>query len=201
MMDSTEEIVAQIERLGRLARAAQHAEGMKPAQWESLRYLSKARRESRNPGALADFLSSTRGTVSQTLIALEKKGLIQRLNSSTDGRAKRLELTEAGYALMTRDPLKKMVDAVAGLGDQAGLFDGLEGVVQTMVHENGNNSFGKCGDCRHYSGNGSGGTCGLMGLSIEADETGQLCRDFQSAPMTVLKPALPTQEAAGEWLS
>ena len=73
MSGSTDHIINLIERLGRFARSAQHCAGMKPAQWEALRFVSRANRYSRTPGALADFLSSTRGTVSQTPIALEKK--------------------------------------------------------------------------------------------------------------------------------
>lgn len=207
MQDTTEEIVTQIERLGRLARAAQHAEGMKPAQWEALRYLSRARRQSRNPGALADFLSSTRGTVSQTLIALEKKGLIQRLNCAIDGRAKRLELTEAGHALMARDPLGRLSAAVTALGDCPGLSECLEEIVTTLVEQRGNHTFGNCRDCRHFVTDDSGGVaalggaCGFMGVDIEVENTGQLCRDFKSGPEAYPKHGVPVQHPAIEWLS
>jgi len=208
MFDSTEEIVIQIERLGRLARAAQHAEGMKPAQWEALRYLSKARKQSRNPGALADFLSSTRGTVSQTLIALEKKGLIQRLNCAVDGRAKRLEITEAGHALMARDPLGKLSLAVSALSDCSGLSECLDEIVNTLVEQNGNHAFGNCRDCSHFVGDDCGGAaalggaCRLMGLDIEMGKTEQLCRDFKSANgASYRKNGVPVQHPVIEWLS
>jgi DNA-binding MarR family transcriptional regulator len=63
-----------IERMGRLLRASDHASGLNPAQAEALRYLLRANRFSRTPAALAEYLGSTRGTVSQTLLALEAKG-------------------------------------------------------------------------------------------------------------------------------
>ncbi len=67
-----------IERLDRLVRSGESGHGLNPAQWEALRYLARANRFSRNPAALADYLGSTRGTVSQTLIALEQKGHVAR---------------------------------------------------------------------------------------------------------------------------
>ena len=65
-----------IDRLGRLMRSGEHAGDLNPAQWEALRYLARANRFSRTPAALAQYLGSTRGTVSQTLIALEDHGRI-----------------------------------------------------------------------------------------------------------------------------
>ena len=64
-----------IGRLDRLARSGINVAGLNPAQWDALRYLSRANRFSRTPAALADYAGSTRGTISQTLIALEQKGL------------------------------------------------------------------------------------------------------------------------------
>ena len=179
MTDNAEEIVAQIERLGRLARAAQHEEGMKPVQWEVLRYLSRARKQSRNPGALADFLSSTRGTVSQTLIALEKKGLIKRLNCGSDGRAKRLELTPAAHEMLTRDPMEKFTIAVSELGEATVLLESLKGIVNTLVAQNGTNSFGDCRNCSQYVIKDLGGICRPKEMDIPAEEAVQLCRDFE----------------------
>ena len=56
-----------IGRLDRLMRSGVAVEGLNPAQWEALRYLARANRFSRPPAGLADYLGSTRGTVSQTL--------------------------------------------------------------------------------------------------------------------------------------
>ena len=67
-----------LERLTRLMRAGEHEGGLNPAQWEALRYLARANRFSRTPAALADFLGTTRGTVSQTVIALERTGHLTR---------------------------------------------------------------------------------------------------------------------------
>ena len=70
------EIAWPLERLTRLMRAGEHEGGLNPAQWEALRYLSRANRFSNSPIALTRFLGSTKGTISQTIKALERKGFI-----------------------------------------------------------------------------------------------------------------------------
>ena len=45
-----------IDRLSRLTRELQYVDGLNPAQWEALRFLSRANKYSRTPGAVAQFL-------------------------------------------------------------------------------------------------------------------------------------------------
>lgn len=52
------------------------------------------------PQALADYLGLTKGTVSQSLQLLERKGLIARLPDDADRRVLRLSLTADGEALI-----------------------------------------------------------------------------------------------------
>ncbi len=193
MKKSSLRIVSLIERLGRLTRGAQHAGGLKPAQWEALRFLSRANKTSRNPGALADFLSSTRGTVSQTLIALERKGLIIRSVNPGDGRGKNLELTEDGHATVARDPLAMIETAVARATNSndsvlpGSLAAGLENVLLEMTRRNGIPSFGECDGCKHFCRNGAASDengphrCLLLGYSVSESEQFQICRTHQAS--------------------
>jgi DNA-binding MarR family transcriptional regulator len=186
MRETTDHIVDLIERLGRIARSAQHAEGMKPAQWESLRFLARANKYSRTPGALADFLSSTRGTVSQTLIALEKKGLIKRKIDHGDARVKQLELTTQGLAIVERDPLHVLEDAVASVGDDPGLAENLEGVLRGIIRQHGNRPFGVCLGCRHFRSDGASShvkgphRCMLLGEPLNDIDSNQICREHEA---------------------
>jgi DNA-binding MarR family transcriptional regulator len=70
----------------RLMRAGEHEGGLNPAQWEALRYLSRANRFSNSPIALTRFLGSTKGTISQTIEALERKGFITKGPRENEGR-------------------------------------------------------------------------------------------------------------------
>ena len=66
-MSECARIAALVDRLGRMAHGMQYASGLNPAQWEALRFIARANRYSRSPGAIARYLGTTRGTVSQTL--------------------------------------------------------------------------------------------------------------------------------------
>ena len=76
-MTNSEAIASLVDRLSRLAHSLQYSQGLNPAQWNALRYLARANKYSTSPGVLAEYFRTTKGTVSQTLIALESKGLIR----------------------------------------------------------------------------------------------------------------------------
>jgi len=175
-----------VDRLSRMAHAAQFADGLNPAQWEAMRYLSRANRYSASPGALADYLGTTKGTASQTLIALEAKGLIARERSVTDRRKVRLALTGAGRALLDRDPLRRIEQAGRELPeDQRSLvMAAMNRIVEDLCRQNGGAQFGKCGECCHMQGECRGGcagdsaVCGLTGETLGAAELEQICVNF-----------------------
>src|SRR4029453_4211140 len=66
-----------VERLGNLMRTelrkAGSDEALQPVHLQALVYLSKANRYSNTPQALADYLGLTKGTVSQTLLLLDRR--------------------------------------------------------------------------------------------------------------------------------
>ena len=175
-----------IERLSRFVRGLQHAHGIKPAQWSALRYLARANSRSRSPAVLADFLGSSRGTVSQTLIALERKNLISRQPDSRDGRATTLVVTDAGRRLAAEDPLAELETALARLpqSTQASLAEGLEALLKELRRHNGHRQFGACAPCRHFRR----GTlaraaehedrCDLTDEAIQGSQADLLCREF-----------------------
>jgi DNA-binding MarR family transcriptional regulator len=97
-----------LERLARLMRSEEHAEGLNPAQWEGLRYLGRANRFSNSPGALTRYLGATKGTVSQTLMALERKGFIAKSSRPGEKRSITLRLTTRGESALARDPWNRL---------------------------------------------------------------------------------------------
>ena len=108
-----------LERLTRLIRAGEHGGGLNPAQWSALRYLARCNRFSNSPAALTRYLGATKGTVSQTLIALERKGLIAKSARPGEARSLVLTLTPAGEKLLADDPwsvLDTLLDQAGGKG-------------------------------------------------------------------------------------
>ena len=177
-----------IDRVGRVARGLQFVEGLSPAQWEALRYVARANRYSRSPSALADFFGATKGTVSQTLIALEEKGYLCRERGAPDRRAVRLGLTSAGEALLDRDPLLHIDEVAAALSPaaRAALIEGLGFVLRDLQRRAGVSGFGVCEKCCLFcdgaAADEQGGPhrCGLTGEPLADSERGLICVAFQA---------------------
>lgn len=175
-----------LDRLGRMTRCLQFAHGLNPAQWESLRFIARANCFSRTPSALATFLGTTKGTASQTLIALEKKGCMRRLRDGADKRVTRLEITEAGEALLARDPLRCVDNAAAGLSSELNkaLRTALGSLADQLECANGWCKLGACGQCGNMVRQGKDGSvrCSLKDAVVPGDETNRLCVSFVCQP-------------------
>ena len=174
-----------IERMGRLAHTQQFAADLNPAQWEALRYLARANRFSRSPSALAAFFGATKGTISQTLIALERKGLVIRQRSENDRRGVILHLTPSGQARLADDPLTSLAASAAELAPelQAQLSDGLRAILAAMLRRNQRKPFGQCHSCRFFLREAAteipGGPhfCGLLDEPLSHEDTDQICHE------------------------
>jgi DNA-binding MarR family transcriptional regulator len=179
-------IVELVDRLSRMAHSLQFAEGLNPAQWEALRFVARANRNSCSPGTLADFMGSTKGTVSQTLKALESKGLIERSRKAGDRRGVEIAVTSAGRKLIEKDPLGHIHDALSHCSetDQRAVVAGLERLVGIVQKHRNIPEFGPCLGCAHYKPEASSETnaigcrCGISGELFEANELSKICADF-----------------------
>lgn len=179
------EIVTRLERLARLLRQAGHAEGLVPAQWEVLRYLGRANRLSRSPGALARYLGSTKGTVSQSLQTLVKKGLIARQTKSDDERHVQLALTTDGHTVLTLDPLRAIAADVEVMASKTKrrFGRGLADLLSAEIDRQKASRFGTCNGCRHLQGGTRANqpVCGMDGVSLKPAETTLLCIVHEAA--------------------
>lgn len=172
-----------INRLDRLVRATDHRGGLNPAQRDALRYLGLANRFSRSPAALAEYLGATRGTVSQTLIALEAKGYVTREPHRRDRRAVALGLTAAGRAALNDDGgVALLAEAVAaGAGAEAGtLARLLEATLAAAIAQNAGRAFGVCRTCRHFRAEAHPGTarphhCALLDAPLAEADARAIC--------------------------
>lgn len=173
-----------LDRLGRATHALQFAHGLNPAQWEALRFLGRANRYSRSPSSLAEYLGTTKGTASQTLRALESKGYVRRGRSARDGRGVNLEVTPEGRALLERDPMQDIEDAVAGLSGPCvdTLAEGIAQVLAKIRSRCRQGEFGVCERCRHLNSTGVAEStqCGLTGDLLSEDESRLLCVNFSN---------------------
>ena len=168
-----------LERLARLMRQKGHGHGLNPAQWEALRYLQRANRLSNTPGALARYLGSTKGTVSQTLASLEAKGLVVKLARNDDGRSVDLALSEAGSHMLLRDGLKNLGADIKDLKPKIRKrFDkAIEILLYAEVQRQGEPGFGNCLICRYFREATSinPAHCMKVNVTIAAEEKTLIC--------------------------
>lgn len=175
------QIRALIERLARLSESEDWAGELNPAQMAALSYLSNANRFSRAPSHVAAFSGSTRGTVSQTLRALERKGLVTEARSQNDRRSISYSVTAEGRDLaMSGKALDKAIVSLSPDRVQA-LEQGLGDVLRTLLAVQGGRSFGLCRLCRHHERRGSAGYCHLLKVDLEQAETDQICHEQEPA--------------------
>ena len=179
-------IVELVDRLGRITHSLQFAEGLNPAQWIALRYISRANRHSCTPGALAGYMNCTRGTVSQTLKTLQDKGLVERRQRSGDRRGVRITLTIDGREVVKRDPLGTISEAVSPCteAERASFVRDLEHLLDIVQLRHSLAEFGPCPDCTHLMPDAddpvdpSRNRCAVTGETIGPAELGSICAHF-----------------------
>ena len=175
-------IAALIERIGRFARAREAAT-LAPAQWEALRFIARANAFSRQPSAVAAWLATTKGTASQTIMALERKGLIRKARHPSDGRVTRLEATPAGLALLAEDPMQGLVDAISRLPPlyAAALSQSLAHIAGDLAPEGARAVFAGCEGCRHLEADRQSRRCRNFGTDLSGEETSLACASHSPA--------------------
>ena len=173
-----------IERLGMVRRAARRsaaaAAGLSVAQLDALSYLGGCNRFSDTPAAVATYLDTTRGTTSQSLLALERKGLLRRVRDPRDGRVHHLRPTPGGERILREaDGADEIANAVTSLGLQrTDLERLLDRVLRTAQRNRGGRTFGRCGECRHLRGVPGDRQCGLTAEPLSTDDTTLLCIEY-----------------------
>lgn len=163
--------------------AAQH--GLKQVQLEALEYLAHANRYSDSPAALAEALKLTKGTVSQTVLALEAKGLVAKLPDERDGRVWHCRPTAKGRDIVREafppQPLEQLTRSLSP--ERLALHvELLEELLRAAQQQRGYRTFGVCRTCRHFRREGDAEfRCGLTGEKLLPADSLLRCREHTSA--------------------
>lgn len=182
----TDRLSDMLTRTARLIASDGYSTGLNPAQWQALRYLAIANRFSRTPGALTLWLGQTKGTVSQTIAALERKRLVERAADPDDRRVVRLALTPAGRATLDAAP-DGIADAMLArmtAADRAAFAPLLERMLTAHLAARGYRPFGLCADCRHFdrdSPQGNPHFCALLATALTPADAGSICAEQEAA--------------------
>lgn len=170
-----------INRLARLDAATAWDGDLNPTQRAVLDYLGRANRFSRSPSHVADYLGSTRGTVSQSFKSLVQKGYVSERRSALDKRAISFDLTAKGQGIVKDGNL--LTNALAGCPSRQKkvVLEALQGVLGSVLSQNTGRPFGVCASCLHHQTASEGGFCKLLSEPLTPIETAQICYEQESA--------------------
>lgn len=173
-----------LERLSRVLQNDAHSKGLKPTQWAALRYLAQANRFSSNPKGLTAYLGMTKGTVSQTLNALERKELVKKKLNSLDRRNVQLELTTTARKLLQDDPIHSIDKLVSGFDEQTSnaIQNGLKSLLKELLKQRNGKAFDMCNTCIHFQADvdqGKPHRCGLLKVPLTIEDSVQICIESQ----------------------
>ncbi|RLJ41324.1 MarR family transcriptional regulator [Litoreibacter meonggei] len=174
------EIRELINRLTRLDAATAWGGDLNPTQRAVLDYLGRANRFSRSPSHVAEYLGSTRGTVSQSFKSLVQKGYVTERRSKLDKRAISFELTETGNAVASAQNPLTIALADYPEGEKDNLLASLRGVLGAMLSQNKSRPFGICSSCMHHETTSNGGYCRLLSKPLLPFETHQICYEHET---------------------
>ncbi|QYX58505.1 MarR family transcriptional regulator [Roseovarius sp. SCSIO 43702] len=169
-----------LSRLSRVVASEGWGGDLNPVQRATLAYLVRANRFSRAPSQVADYLLATRGTVSQTLKALARKGLVEERRSDSDRRSIRYDVTAAGRELAHQ--ASDLDAAIAALPAQrkAALAGGLGDLLRGTLDQRGARPFGICRTCRHHrpeAGPEGGAWCALLDVALSPPDRDRICHE------------------------
>lgn len=177
-------LAEQFVHLARLAHGAADS-GLTPAQWTALRYFARANRFSRTPSAFSEFHATTRGTASQTVKSLVAMGYLARGANEADGRSALFEVTAAGRAQLSRDPLADLEACIAALPEagRSALAQALAALAPALARRRAAPVFGPCDGCAHCDTTQPGPAyCRCTQSLLDQAEMGALCADFAPVP-------------------
>jgi len=172
------------EQIGSLLRSAKRATedktGLQPVHYQVLSYLRRCNRFSNTPAAVTAYLAITKGTVSQSLALLERKGFVYKVPDLKDRRVVHLHLTKEGIQLLEETMPPSVWKGACKNLSEAELQDiqvNIESLLRSLQRANHSKMFGLCCTCYHLISEKDGHCCGLTDEKLEPEETIQICHE------------------------
>ncbi len=116
---SSRAVAELLTQIGRLSHSRGFTGGLNPAQWTALRYFGQAEPSARTVMKFADYYNSSRGTASQSIAALVRKGYLARRPSPEKKSSHILDVTPIGRTMLSEDPINHLVEGIDSLSDSA----------------------------------------------------------------------------------
>ena len=171
-----------IERMAALIRSEERKKctelGLQPVHLQVMDYLSRCNRYSDTPAALTKYLGMTRGTVSQTLLLLEKKAYIQKMADAKDRRMVHLSLLSDGEAILIKArPADLYQQASALFNENKNQDNVFVNALTALQKANKSQSFGLCKTCKYFTISATGFVCGLTKEPLSQADSEKICQE------------------------
>lgn len=155
--------------------------GLQPVHFQVLNYLSRCNKYSNTPAAVANYLGMTRGTVSQSLIILEKKGYIEKRPDAKDRRVIHLRLLDEGAKVLQQarpsDLFHSATDILHATGQEVTDANVFQQALTALQKANQSQSFGVCKTCRNFSEKDGDFFCLLTQEKLSPSDSEQICQE------------------------
>lgn len=180
----TADIYKVIERMAALIRSEERKRctelGIQIVHLQVLDYLSRCNKYSDTPAALTHYLGMTKGTVSQTLLLLERKGYIKKVPDLADKRMVHLQLLTEGWDVLRQayptDLFQKAAEFLEKNCPEVGEAPFLEALT-ALQKAHKSHSFGLCGTCKYFTTQPEGFFCGLTGEPLTKSDSEKICQE------------------------
>ena len=171
-------IKALLDRIARVSASQDWIDNLNPAQRGALTYLANANQFSRAPSNIAEYMCTTRGTASQTLKALERKGLVSQSQSPADKRSISYDVTAAGQKAIENNTELDIVLSSLGQQEGSALAGSLEKLSRELIVQRGYKAFGICSECIYHKKSSKGLFCSLLSVELSQDQSTKLCHEY-----------------------
>ena len=185
--DIAARIVAGLERVAESFRVLlwDHAKatGLSPIQIQLLLFMHYHSEEWCNVSALAKEFNMTKPTISDAVKMLNKKELVRKIPSPTDGRAYNMQLTAAGVEVVEQtaafgQPIFQIISSFSQI-EQQQFYRLLNKLIHQLNQAGVIQVQRSCRNCRFYQSSNGGHYCALLEMNL-AEETLRLdCPEFE----------------------
>ncbi|MCK4842630.1 MAG: MarR family transcriptional regulator [Methylococcales bacterium] len=149
--------------------------------FQVLEYLSLCNKYSDTPAAITNYLGMTRGTVSQSLILLEKRELIEKTQDQTDKRVFHIQLLKKGFNTLNKAKPTSLFKKAGIILEQNSSIKA-EGKIfiealTALQKANNSYSFGICRTCKNFTKKSTGFFCELTEEKLSISDSEKICQE------------------------
>lgn len=178
-------ILRLVERISSLLKAEERRKyavlGLQPIHGQILEYLSICNSYSDTLVGVAEYLHLTKGTVSQSIQVLQRKGYLEKQPDEDDRRITHLKLLPLGEKIIEPVDYFKPAVEMSEVSDTSVLMSALEKTLAFLQKDNNLKTFGSCTTCHYFSEEEGHYLCNASDHIVYSTEVNKVCKEHRPA--------------------